>query len=117
MEVLLGRDGAAAVLLVKLAEAKRVDLVVPDYVLLEFRGTALRWIRDELERLNGVRRSAKEWARSQELDKPAEEIKIAAGDVEQKLKALQSEVEVVIGRIRSVARVTPHTPDAQTPRS
>lgn len=42
MEVLLGRDGAAAVLLVELAEQLKVELVVPEYVLFEFRGTALR---------------------------------------------------------------------------
>src|SRR3990172_1486470 len=85
MEVLLGRDGAAAVLLVELALQRRIELVIPEYVLLEFRGTALRWIRGELERLEVVRRFAREWARSQELDQPAEEIRSAASDIESKL--------------------------------
>jgi predicted nucleic acid-binding protein len=111
MELLLGRDGANAVLLVQLAEQKRVEVVVPEYVLFEFRGTALRWIRDELERLSVVRRSANEWMRSQELDKPAEDMKSAASDLEAKLKGLQAEVDVVVARVRSVARVPQHTMD------
>lgn len=109
MELLLGRDGANAVLLVDLAEQKRVELVVPEYVLFEFRGTALRWIRDELTKLNDVRRAANEWTRSQELDKPAQDMKSAAADVEAKLKKLQTEIDVVVARIRSVARVQTHT--------
>ncbi len=59
MDVLLRRDGAAAVLLVELAEKRRLELVVPEYVLFEFRGTALRWIRGERERLAAVRKAAK----------------------------------------------------------
>ena len=107
MDVLLGRDGADAVLLVELAEEKRVEIAVPEYVLMEFRGTALRWTRDELERLSNVRRSANEWARSQELGASAHDIKTAAADVEDKLKALQGQVDLVVNRIRSVARVAP----------
>jgi predicted nucleic acid-binding protein len=109
MDLLLGRDGANAVLLVKLAEQRRVELVVPEYVLLEFRGTALRWVREERERLGVVRRASNEWRRSQELDKPAEDIRSAAADVEARLKALQVEVDVVVARMRSVARVPSHT--------
>lgn len=68
VDVWLGRDNDQAVLLVKLAEDGRVELLVPEYVLIEFRGTATRWIRDERERLNSsVRRAANEWVRSQEL--------------------------------------------------
>lgn len=111
MELFLGRDGANAVLLVQLAEQKRIELVIPEYVLFEFRGTALRWIRDELERLNVVRRAANEWMRSQELDKPATDLKIAAADLEAKLKSLQAEIDVVVTRVRSVARIQQHTMD------
>jgi hypothetical protein len=81
MDVLLDRDRNEAILLVELAEAKRVDLAMPEYVLMEFRGTALRWIRDEIERLRSVRRSANEWARSRELDKPADVIRTATAEV------------------------------------
>lgn len=111
MEVLLGRDGAAAVLLVELAEQKKAEIVVPEYVLFEFRGTALRWIRNELDRLRLVRESANEWLRSQELDRPAEQVKTAASDIEKKLLELRAEVDVVIDRIRAVAQVPPHSSD------
>jgi hypothetical protein len=40
MDIWLGRDGDEAVLLLTLAENRRVDLVVPDFVLIEFQGTA-----------------------------------------------------------------------------
>lgn len=101
MDVLLDRDRNEAILLVELAEAKRVDLAMPEYVLMEFRGTALRWIRDEIERLRSVRRSANEWARSRELDKPADVIRTATADIEDKLKTLQGQVDLVSKRIRS----------------
>jgi predicted nucleic acid-binding protein len=111
MDVLLGRDGNEAVLLVELAEATRVELVVPEYVLMEFRGTALRWVRDELERVRSIRRFVNEWARSRDLAPSAGEAKAAAVDVETKLKALQGQVYIVNDRIRSAARVVPHTVD------
>jgi hypothetical protein len=111
MDVLLGRDGANAVLLVKLAEQKKVDLVVPEYVLFEFRGTALRWLRDERERLSGLRQATNQWARLQELDTPAAEIRAAADDIEAKLRGFESEVDVVIQRVKSVATVHKHTMD------
>ena len=109
MDVLLGRDGNEAALLVELAEATRVELAVPEYVLMEFRGTALRWVRDELERLSGIRRSVNEWARSRDLGPSADEIKTAAADIESKLKTVQGQVDIVNDRIRSAARVVPHT--------
>ena len=111
IDILLGRDGDAAVLLVELAEQQRVELVVPEYVLFEFRGTALRWVRDQLHRLGSIRQYANEWARAAELDQPAATIKGAANDLEEKLKAIQAEIESVESRIRSVARIAAHTPE------
>lgn len=105
LDVWLGRDNDQAVLLVRLAETGRVELVVPEYVLAEFRGTARRWVRDETERLNnGIRRVANEWVRSQELGAAAEDIRTAATEIEAKLAGLASQVDVVVARISSVAR-------------
>jgi predicted nucleic acid-binding protein len=98
MEVLLGRDGADAVLLVELAEKSRVELVVPEYVLLEFRGTALRWTREQLDRLTVIRHASNEWARSKELDTPAASIKMAAADVETSLAHVRGQIDTVITR-------------------
>jgi len=109
VDVLLGRDGASAVLLVKLAETHRASLVLPEYVLHEFRGTALRWIRSERTRLHQVRQSAKEWSRTQELDGPADNILEAANRIAERLEALTPEVDEVIKRVSAVATVEPHT--------
>src|SRR3979409_1020083 len=81
MDVLLGRDGNEAALLV------------------------------EFERLSGIRRSVNEWARSRDLGPAADEIKTAAADIESKLKTVQGQVDIVNDRIRSAARVVPHTID------
>ena len=111
MDVLLGRDGLAAVLLVELAEQGHAELVLPEYVLLEFRGTALRWVRSERERLVTVRRAAKEWMRSHRLDEPADDIRGAARQVESRLGDIASEVDKVIHRVRAIATVEKHTQD------
>lgn len=111
MDVLLQRGGDAAITLLELAEQTRVELALPEYVLFEFRGTALRWIRDELERLNGIRRPANEWLRSKELGSSATEIKRAAADIERRLERIRPEVDLLISRVRSVAHVIAHTPE------
>ena len=51
MDIWLGRDGNQAMLLLELAEKKRLELVVPEYVLLEFQGAALRHAQGEKARL------------------------------------------------------------------
>ena len=111
MEVLLKRDGANASLLISLAEAKKVELVVPEYVLLEFRGTALRWIRGERERVATIRRAASEWLRSAELDKPAAELQAASKTLDENLNRVELEIDSVVSHIRSAAKVEPHTAD------
>src|SRR5262245_10084207 len=111
LDVWLGRDGDQAALLVRLAENGRIELAVPEYVLLEFRGTALRWIQDERKRLEAVRQAANEWGRSQELGTAAEEMRAAANQIKAKLEHLVSGIDVVISRIRSVARVPNHSQD------
>jgi predicted nucleic acid-binding protein len=111
LDVWLGRDNDQAVLLVELAETNRVELFVPEYVLIEFRGTALRWVRDETVRVQTIRGAAKEWGRSQELGTAAEALRTAAKEVETKLVGLATQVDIVDTRIRSVAKVPPHTHD------
>jgi predicted nucleic acid-binding protein len=110
LDVWLGRDGDQAVLLVRLAETGKIELVVPEFVLLEFRGTALRWVRDERERLNtNVRRAANEWGRSGLLSADAESMRKAASGIEATLDSLVERVDTVISNIKQVAAVPPHT--------
>jgi hypothetical protein len=106
LDVWLGRDGDQAVLLVRLAETGKIELVVPEFVLLEFRGTALRWVRDERERLNtNVRRAANEWGRSGLLSADAESMRKAASGIEATLGACSSGRRTVIF-IASTGRCT-----------
>jgi predicted nucleic acid-binding protein len=112
MDVLLGRDGDQAVLLLDLAESGVLDLVVPEFVLIEFRGTALRWIRDEKARLDQkVRSTANEWQRSSYLDSAAARIKEGAKLADEGLIALRARVKLVVERVVKVARVEQHTMD------
>jgi hypothetical protein len=111
LDVWLGRDNDQAALLVRLAENGRAELVVPEYVLVEFRGTALRWVRDELARAQTMRRGVNEWARSVELGTAADEVRSSMAQIETKLAALAAQVGDVVTRMKSVARVSPHTHD------
>ncbi len=113
MDVWLGRENDQAILLVQLAENQQVELVIPEYVLFEFRGTALRWLRRERTRLNDdVRRAAKEWVRSNKLDAGATAIQAGAKQIEDALDKLEKAVDEVSERIKSAAsRVDKHTPE------
>jgi len=112
VDIWLGRDGNESVLLLQLAEQGAVDLVIPEYVLMEFRGTALRWLRVERDKLNQqVRAIAKEWGRSEDLDEGADLITAGCRRVDERLGALRDAVDEVSDRVRYVARVEQHTPD------
>lgn len=108
MDVLFGRDPAGGFLL-QLAENGGVDLIVPEFVLKEFRGTALRWIASERTRVATFRTVGNNWARCQELGKPAETIAAALAEIDKNLIQLQTQIEFVIERAASVASVAPHT--------
>ncbi|MBI2373301.1 MAG: DUF4935 domain-containing protein [Deltaproteobacteria bacterium] len=112
VDVWLGRDGNESLLLLTLAESRAVELILPEYVLIEFRGTALRWLTSERTKLNQhVRAIATQWARSEELDEGAESILAGARTIEARLNKLREGIEEVDRRFRSVARVEEHTPD------
>lgn len=112
MDVWLGRDGDRATLLLELAEQKRIEVVVPEYVLLEFQGTARRWLRGERIRLNQqIRPAAKEWERCKALDGAADQIRQAAKLVSANMDDLEGNVSKVAERIRQIARTPVHSPD------
>ena len=74
MDIWLGRDADQAALLVQLAESAKVELFLPEFVLIEFRGTALRWIREQRTVLDrSVRPFISEWARSKPLGEAADD--------------------------------------------
>jgi predicted nucleic acid-binding protein len=112
MDIWLGRDGDEAVLLLTLAENHRLDLVVPEFVLIEFQGTGRRWIRDQRARLaNNVRSSANEWGRSDKLGDGADDIRAGANKVEAALQALERNIEAVVARLSAIAHIVAHSAD------
>lgn len=112
VDIWLARDGNESALLLELAEQGVVDLVLPQYVLIEFRGFALRWLRDERTKVNQkVRTTAREWGRSEVLDEGADLITDGCRRIEDRLDALRDAIDRVADRFRAVARVERHTQD------
>jgi len=110
MDIWLGRDGDQAVLLVQLAETGKVDLILPEFVLIEFRGTAFRWIREQRAALeSNVRKHVREWARSKPLGEAADDVRGGAVKLARELDVLANNIEAVRSRLQAVATVVPHT--------
>ena len=110
MDIWLGRDGDQAVLLVQLAETAKVELTLPEFVLIEFRGTALRWIREQRTALDrSVRPFISEWARSKSLDQAADDMRGGAKKLVSELDSLATNIDAVLSRLKVVATVVPHT--------
>jgi hypothetical protein len=106
-----GRDGDHAVLLLQLAEAGRVELVLPEFVLLEFRGTALRWLREQRARIEPMRQLVREWERCEPLGEAADDVRGGVRKLLAELNTLSNHIDPVIARVRAIARVEPHTFD------
>jgi PIN domain len=112
MDIWLGRRGDQAVLLVTLAERGRLDLVIPEFVLIEFQGTARRWVRDQRACLaDKVRANANEWGRSNRLDNAADDIRAGANRLHAALANLEHDIEPLIARLRATANVVDHSAD------
>ncbi len=110
MDIWLGRDGDEAALLLTLAERHRVDLIVPEFVLIEFQGTARRWVRDQRVRLtSAVRSAANEWGRSDKLGDGADDIRAGADKVAAALDDLERNVTVISTRLSAIAHVEAHS--------
>jgi predicted nucleic acid-binding protein len=103
-------DRGPSVNLLELVEDGAAELVLPEYVLIEFRGKALRWVRDARTKLNQhVRPLAAEWARSRELGEGADAIQVGARTIDERLSRLEETIDTIEQRFRAVARVETHT--------
>jgi predicted nucleic-acid-binding protein len=113
VDIWLKRDRDQSVLLLQLAEQAVVDLIIPEYVLLEFRGFALRWLRDERAKLEQkVRAITREWVRSEDLGEGAQYIIDGCDMVEERLAGLRDTIDQVAERVRAAAaRIEEHTPE------
>jgi hypothetical protein len=111
MDIWLGRDGDQAVLLLKLAEDGQLELLLAEFVLFEFRGTALRWLREQHSNVEATRRLVNAWDRSEPLAEAASDIRSGMGKLVTELEALARNVDLVIQRVRAIASVKTHTLD------
>ena len=111
VDVWLERDGDQASLLVTLAETGKLELALPELVLAEFRGRALTWIREQLDKCESqVLKHANGWERSTVLGDGAERIKEGVNELKAGLETLRTSIEPLIDRLTRVAQVAGHTP-------
>lgn len=109
MNIWLSRD-EQSMLLVELADEGAVELVLPEFVLIEFRGTALRWLREQRALLdNNIAAPLKSWKRSALLEAATEQLQRGSQAVRAQLDDLPNKIEPLLDRLRKVARVTPHS--------
>lgn len=109
MDILLARGNETAALLVALAEEEKIEITIPEYVMLEFQGTARRHIRKETNQLDAIRHSLNGWKRSARLSEYTEKIKESLDDISGVLSHIESQIPHVISRLREVANIAPHT--------
>lgn len=110
MDIWLERGESQAPLFLDLHRTRRIDLMIPEYVLLEFRGTAHLWVQKQRVLLKGpVLSAANEWSRSKRLDSGAAGIKDGCRTLETELNRLKSSIAEVERNIRASSQIVPHT--------
>lgn len=108
MDLWLGRDQDISNLLIPLAESKNIDLIVSEYTLLEFQGTALVWLQTSQRQNSEIRERLRDWRRTKLLGDTADDIVQNLKEIETLLQGSQeSEIEKTIAQIRAVARQIP----------
>lgn len=113
MDIWLGRDQAIAKLLLPLATSKTIDLFVSEHSLLEFRGTALVWLRTSRRQIETVQQSTRNWRRTDQLGENADEIGLRLKRIDAELPKLQERIDEVIEQIGQAATIFDYTADIQ----
>jgi hypothetical protein len=109
MNIWLSRDTQSA-LLVELAEQRVVELVIPEFVLVEFQGTARRWLREQRAVLDtNVAAAVNAWKRSRRLEAATEQLKLGSQAVRAELDRLPGKIGPLVDQLQQAARVDPHT--------
>ncbi len=108
LDFLFERDSIPA-LIVALAEQGRVDLRVPELVIAEFRGTAMRTARDFRRDLSRVIELANQIGRCDPLENTALELKEKAREASTVLDTLTGTIDATIQTLRRAATIEPHT--------
>lgn len=104
----LGRD--PDVLLLAALSGKKVDILVPEFVLLEFRGSVLKELGRLQRSLQDVATIAKELERADELTKGAGSLRAGVGVADGDIETLRTKLDPFLATVRGQFKVIPHTP-------
>lgn len=110
MDVLLDQR-AEAEPLITAAESGLFDLVVPEYVIREFKGTAARRIEGELREIRALQSHRARWNKWGILQEEASKLDAPVREVEAKVLRARDQIAAIVLRIEAVAQVVPHDHD------
>jgi hypothetical protein len=113
LDYLFERDAVAP--LVDLAERGKVELVIPQMALAEFRGTALRLANllgtKKIEQIRSTA-SALSRTRTSAMAAAVDKIREGCADAAAELDTVKGKIDAVAERVSRVAKVVPHTAEA-----
>jgi predicted nucleic acid-binding protein len=102
------QDKKQSELLVSLAGTK-AEIVVPEFVREEFRGSALTWVKREARRVELFKINGKSWKAPAGLAPYAAQIARMAEDAKASIDVLETNIDVIYDSIPRFASVVPHT--------
>ena len=105
----LGRD--PDVLLLAQLAGHAVDLRVPEFVLLEFRGSVLRELGKKEEALTAVRGLANELDRADRWMSGADHLRNGIELVSRDIGELRARIDPFLERVRTIFTIVPHSAD------
>jgi len=103
----LGRD--ADVLLLSKLSQKQIEIKIPDFVLMEFRGSILKELGKKEYKLSFVRQLANELDRADKWNNGTDSLRKGCELVAKDIDHLRSSVDVFIGEIRKQFTVETHS--------
>jgi predicted nucleic acid-binding protein len=102
------RDEGTATTLVSLANTK-AEILVPEFVREEFRGTAHTWIKAERRRVELFEKNIASWKRPALLSAFADGMSEATENAKKSIGILNANIDVIYHSIPTFARIVPHT--------
>ncbi len=103
------RDEGTATTLVSLANTK-AEILVPEFVREEFRGTAHTWIKAERRRVELFEKNIASWKRPALLSAFADGMSEATENAKKSIGILNENIDVIYSSsIPTFARIVPHT--------
>jgi predicted nucleic acid-binding protein len=105
----LGRD--PEVLLLAQLSRQQIEIRVPEFVLMEFRGSVLRDLGSKEQTLSSVRRLATELDRADHWMSGVDSLRAGCELVAEDIARLRSRLDTFLDVVRRQFDIEPHTPD------